>query len=178
MRILAICLCAGFLFCSGCGAVDATVGAAGSLFEKKQKVKSQLEIRQMQTREFDTPDTKMALKAMLNVLQDDGFIIKQVNPEMGFFNGQKMLDAEDRLGKFWGTFWWGPSAQWVENSVIDCTANVSKFADKTRVRANFVIKQMNNKGGVENVRTIDEATFYQDFFSKVGKGMFIEQEKL
>jgi hypothetical protein len=62
MRIFTICFCASMLIYSGCGAVDATAGAAGSLFKKKPKVKSQLEMRQMQTREFETSETTMPLK--------------------------------------------------------------------------------------------------------------------
>ncbi len=174
MRICAICFCACLILCGGCGAVD----VAASAFEKKHKPKSQLEIRQMQTREFETTDTTMVLKAMLNVLQDDGFIVTQANTDLGFFTANKELDTEDTLAKAWGMFWWGPVAQWIENSIIDCTANVSNFGEKTRVRANFQLKQMNNKGGVEKVRTIDDAKFYQEFFSKVDKGIFIEKEKI
>jgi hypothetical protein len=37
---------------------------------------------------------------------------------------------------------------------------------------------MNNKGGVEKVETIDEAKFYQEFFTKVDKGIFIEKEQI
>ncbi|UCE98898.1 MAG: hypothetical protein JSV82_06845 [Planctomycetota bacterium] len=164
----------GLIICSGCGAVDVTA----SLFEEKHNLKSQLEIRQMQTREVDTSDTTMVLKAMLNVLQDDGFIVKQADSDLGFFTATKELDTEDTLAKAWGLFWWGPVAQWIENSVIDCTANVTKFGEKTRVRANFQMKQMNNKGGVERVQTIDDPKFYQEFFSKVDKGIFIEKEQI
>lgn len=178
MKFFTICFCASLIIYSGCGAVDATVGAAGSLFKGKPKVRSQLEIRQMQTREFETSDTTLVLKAMLNVLQDDGFIVEQVNPEIGFFNATKIMDTEDTLAKTWGTFWWGPSAQWIENTVIDCTANVSQFGEKTRVRTNYQLKQMNNKGGVEKVETIDDPKFYQEFFTKVDKSIFIEKEQI
>lgn len=178
MRIFAICFCTSLVIYSGCGAVDATVGAAGSLFQEKHKARSQLEIRQMQTREFETSDTTTVLRAMLNVLQDDGFIVEQVNPEVGFFNATKVMDTEDTLAKTWGTFWWGPSAQWIENTVIDCTANVSQFGERTRVRANFQVKQMNNKGGVEKARIMDDPKFYQEFFTKVDKGIFIEKEQI
>jgi hypothetical protein len=177
MRVFVICCCISLII-SGCGAVDATVGAAGSLFKKKHKAKSQLEIRQMQTREFETSETMMVLKAMLNVLQDDGYIVEQVNPEIGFFNATKVMDTEDTLAKTWGTFWWGPSAQWIENTVIDCTANVSQFGEKTRVRTNFQLKQMNNKGGVEKAEIMDDPKFYQEFFTKVDKGIFIEKEQI
>jgi hypothetical protein len=57
----------------------------------------------MQTREFETAETTMVLKAMLNVLQDDGYIVEQVNPEVGFFNASKVMDTEDTLAKTWGT---------------------------------------------------------------------------
>ena len=178
MRTLTILLYVVMLFCSGCGVVGATAGAIGSLFSPKEKPKTQLEIRQMQTREFETTDMKTALKAMLNVLQDDGFIIEQVNPEMGFFNAAKTMDTEDSLGKFWGTFWGDSSAHWVENTVIDCTANLSQFGEMTRVRINFQIKKMNNKGGIEKVHQIEDPLFYQEFFSKVSKSIFIEEEKI
>ena len=174
MRILAICFCAGLVFYSGCGVVD----SIGSIFEEKHMPKSQLEIRQMQTREYETDDTFMVMKAMLNVLQDDDFIIKQANTDLGFFNATKEVDHEDSFAKIWGLFWWGPVAQYTECAIIDCTANVSQFGEKTRVRTNFQIKYMNNKGGVEKVHTLDDLKFYQEFFSKVDKGIFIEKEKI
>jgi hypothetical protein len=62
--------------------------------------------------------------------------------------------------------------------VIDCTANVSQFGEKTRVRTNFQLKKMNNKGGVEQVQTMDDPKFYQEFFTKVDKGIFIEKEQI
>jgi hypothetical protein len=40
------------------------------------------------------------------------------------------------------------------------------------------VKIMNNKGEVVDVTQVDDAAFYQDFFSKVDKGIFIEKEKL
>lgn len=176
MRILAIAFCASLIICSGCGAVSAT----GKLFEgkRKPKAKSQLEVRQMQTREYETKDNRMVMKAMLNVLQDDGFIIKQANADLGFFHGTKEVDREDTLAKVWGTFWEGSRATWKENSIVDCTANVSDFGENTRVRVNFQVKVMNNKGGCEEVYQIDDSKYYQDFFSKVDKGIFIEKEEI
>jgi hypothetical protein len=163
---------------SGCGAVSATVGAAGSLFDEDEDPKSQLALRQMQTREYDTTDTRMALKAMLNVLQDDNFMVEQVNVELGFFKARKTMETEDVNDKFWGTFWHGSDAEWVKHSVIDCTASVTPFGKKIRIRASFQLKRMNNKGVVEEVEAVDNPDFYQAFFSKVSKGIFIEKEKV
>ena len=159
---------------TGCGVTE----VPGMVIGGKKKEKSQLEIREMQTRLFDTKDEKMVIKAMLDVLQDDDYIIEQVNVEMGFFNAAKEANAEDVFEKFWDTFWWGGMATYKKNSIVDCTANVSQFGEQVKVRANFRVKFMNNRGGVEFVSQIDNPIFYQEFFSKVDKGIFIEKEKI
>lgn len=41
--------------------------------------KTQLEIREFQTRSYETKDIKMVMKSLLNVLQDDGFIVKNAS---------------------------------------------------------------------------------------------------
>jgi len=38
----------------------------------------------MQTRQYDINDIKAAVKSVLDVLQDDGFIVKQANLELDF----------------------------------------------------------------------------------------------
>ena len=47
-----------------------------------------------------------------------------------------------------------------------------------KVRVNFQIKTMDNKGGVVEVKTIEDPIFYQEFFAKVDKGIFIGKQKL
>ena len=176
MKVLyiAACLSLSLLFFGGCGVTE----VPGMVLSNKEKQKTQLEIREMQTRVFDVNDCEMVIKAMLDVLQDDDYIIEQVNVEMGFFNASKEANAEDGLEKFWKVFWWGGMATYKKNSIIDCTANVSQFGEKVKVRANFRVKFMNNRGGVEFVSQIDNLKFYQDFFSKVDKGIFIEKEQI
>lgn len=169
-----ICVSLALLTFSGCG----VTAVPGMVLGKKQKQKTQLEIREMQTRIFETNDCKMVIKAMLDVLQDDDYIIEQVNVDMGFFNASKEGNAEDALERFWETFWWGGMATYKKNSIIDCTANISEFGEKVKVRANFRVKFMNNRGGVEFVSQVDDPKFYQEFFSKVDKGIFIEKEKI
>ena len=162
------------LFISGCGLFTGTIDLSGS----GKQLKRQLEIRQMQTREFQTTDTKMVLRAILNTLQDEGYMVRQINTEMGFFNATMEIDDENTFGKVWCSFWWGPHGTWRENSAVECTANVTLHGEVTRVRANFVIKSMNNRGGVTKIHTVEDPKFYQEFFSKVDKGIFIEKEKI
>lgn len=175
MRTDLICVSLGLLFILGCG----TPQMPGMLLDEKAPQKTQLEIRQIQTRIYQVKDKSLVMKAMLNVLQDDDFIIQQVNMDLGFFNAQKEVDVENAGEKFWQTFWWGKAyATYSKNQIIDATANISEFGDEMRVRVNFRVKVMNNKGGVEIVRQIDNPEYYQEFFAKVDKGIFIEKEQI
>lgn len=74
------------------GATVAAVKAGRSASEKTQK--SQLEIRELQTRVFDTPDSVGVLKTMLSVLQDDGFIVTQANTELGEGDWKKAVEKK------------------------------------------------------------------------------------
>src|SRR3989338_4775268 len=60
----------------------------------KQPPMSQLQVRQMQTHDYETQDYKMVMKAMLNVLQDEGFIVKNVDVKLGFLMGEKEVNVQ------------------------------------------------------------------------------------
>jgi len=138
---------------------------------------TQLEIRQIQTRQYDIKKPKLALKAILNVLQDEGFIPKQANSDIGFVYAVKEMDIEDDRTRFWATFWHGrKDATWSKNSVIECAANVTELSHGMRIRLSFQIKVFDNNGKVLAVETILDPQFYQDFFSRVDKGVFLEKE--
>ena len=142
--------------------------------------KTQLQIREFQTRSFETNNVKMVMKAMLNVLQDDGYIVKNANVELGLLNATKEVDITNKwevFGAFLGATQ-GYQTSFAKNRIIEATANVSEFGTQCRVRINFQIKDMDNKGGVRAVGQIEDEKFYQDFFSKVDKGVFIQKEKL
>ncbi|MDD3435511.1 MAG: hypothetical protein PHC64_00005 [Candidatus Gastranaerophilales bacterium] len=57
---------------------------------------TQLEKRTFQTRTFDNIDKATVMKAMLNVLQDEGFIVNNANPLLGFISGSKEFDVSDK----------------------------------------------------------------------------------
>lgn len=140
--------------------------------------KTQLQIREFQTRTYETNDTKMIMKAMINVLQDDGFIVKNAVLDLGLVTAEKSVDIEDPSEAGWAKFWWGKMATWKKASIIECTANISDYGNQVRVRVNFQMKLLDNKGGIVEIKQIDDEKYYQDFFSKVDKGIFIQKEKL
>lgn len=139
---------------------------------------SPLELRSMQSREYSTRDTRMVMKALLNVLQDEGFITKNAVMDLGLITATKESDLEDSSDMLLHSLLGGRDARWQKNSVIEANANVSEFGSSTRVRVTFQKKIFDNVGAVMRVLTIDNATYYQDFFSKVDKGIFYQRERL
>ena len=167
------CVAAPALIAIGAGAVGA--GVAASKVKHKEPEKSQLEIRELQSRTYDTPDSKMVLKTMLNVLQDDGFIVTEGNAELGLLSATKELDIQTEGAVFWGTFF---NLSWDKNAIVEATANVSEFGKQTRVRVNFQQKVYDSTGGESTVDQITDPKFYQEFFAKVDKGLFIQKENI
>ncbi|MCI0559354.1 MAG: hypothetical protein MN733_12740 [Nitrososphaera sp.] len=135
---------------------------------------TQLQIREFQTRTYETKDTKMVMKAVMNTLQDDGYIIKEANLDLGLLTAQKELDVTHHGEALFLTLLGGSKARYKKNALMEASANVSEFGKEMRVRVNFQSKIMDNQGGVMKLQQVDDTKFYQEFFSKVDNGIFIE----
>jgi len=140
--------------------------------------KSQLEIREFQTRSYETNDIKMVMKALLNVLQDDGYIVKNVVTDLGFLVAERDVDIESGGEKFFAIFFAGAQGRWKKGAKTEVSANVSEYGKTTKVRVNFLVKTYDNRGAPLEIKKIEDAKFYQEFFTKVDKGIFIQKENL
>ena len=152
------------------------VSFGGCATTTRKPQQTQLQIRQFQTRTFETDDVKMVMKALINVLQDDDYIIKDANLELGLFSAQKEVDIENAGSVLLATLAAGNNARWAKNTIIDVTANISEYGATCKVRANFQLKKMNNKGEVMKVEKITDEQHYTEFFGKVNKGIFLQDE--
>lgn len=159
---------------------------------------SQLEVREYQTRTFDTADTALVMKAMLNVLQDDGFVVKNAVVDLGLITAQRESDlAPGRSGGNGGGFFGGlggiviggtgpggvvvggqQEASFSKTEVRDFTGNVSAFGKQTKVRVSFQRKVLDNRGQVVEVEPISDLATYQQFFSRMDKSLFLQKEDL
>ncbi len=137
--------------------------------------KIQLQIRAIQTRTYEISESKLVLKAMLNVLQDDGFIVKTAVPELGLLTATKEIDIERMSESMPAFFFGGANARWKKNSIIEATCNVSCFRDKCKIRVNFTQKILDNLGGIIEIRQIYDQKFYQTFFTKLDKSIYIQR---
>lgn len=144
-------------------------------------VKTQLEKRQFQTRMFDCSDKALIMKAMLNVLQDEGFIVNNANPLLGFISGAKEFDVSDKsidIKKEFGTGKGALAWKGIRVATIEATANVTEYGKQVKVRINFKRKLLNVYGNAQVINEVDDEQYYQDFFSKVDKAIFIQKQKI
>ncbi len=81
MLLMILCLCLPAL--GGCA-----VSPAQGLFDVQGA--SQLQLRQMQTRYFDTSDKKKTVEAVIATLQDLGFVIDKASLDLGSVTGTRL----------------------------------------------------------------------------------------
>ena len=140
--------------------------------------KTQLQIREFQTRTYATNDAKLVMKALFNVLQDDGFIVKNISTDLGLLSATKEVHVESDREASAALPDLGRNAKWKKNSAIDATVNVSEFGNTCKVRVSFQVKLLSKSGKIKNVQPVDDPNYYQKFFSMVDKGIFLQAEKL
>ncbi len=75
------------LVLTGCATTPANVAGAGT----------QLETRQIQTREYDTLDRAMTMRSVIATLQDLGFTIDQADAELGTVTATRLHDYTMRM---------------------------------------------------------------------------------
>jgi hypothetical protein len=139
---------------------------------------TQLQIREIQTRTFTAKEAKTVLKEMINVMQDDAFIVKNANLELGFVTGEKDCELENGWEKWMTVIAVGHNGSWTKNGITELSANVTQFGLDTKVRINFQRKLFDNHGRVVEVKQVYDQEYYQAFFDKVHKGLFIQEEKI
>ncbi len=151
---------------------------------KKKPKMTQLQIRKIQTREWDVADKNKIMSVALAVLQDDGFVVANANVDIGLLAAHKDLfkkDVDDPGTAFAkGFIGLGLSVSESTYSRIEASLTVTPFGEKTRVRLSARLAETSTAGFNADVtkQAITEAKFYQEFFAKLEKGLFIEREKL
>ena len=75
------------LLLASCATTPANVAGAGT----------QLETRQIQTREYDTLDKAMTMRSVIATLQDLGFTIDQADAELGTVTATRLHDYTMRM---------------------------------------------------------------------------------
>ncbi len=179
IKILQTALLLGLLFIlSGCNQT--------SIQMVKLKTTS-LNERQLQTKSYDTTNESEILSSSVATLQDMGFNIDEINRDFGVITCSKTRDAREtgqQVGLFFLALLSGngnimDSADHTQN--IRATVVVApkeKLKKVTDVRLTVMRVLRNHKGGVTGVENIKDKAIYQQFFDKLSKSVFLEENKI
>lgn len=168
------------LFLGACASVPDSAGV--------RPPQSPLELRQAQSRSFETADSRLVLKAALNVLQDQGFVIRHADAELGIVTAvmewrSRQPNRGLRVLKWvaavptYGAALLVPSGR-TEFSSIEANVNVTPEAARTRVRISLVSRVTGKKGEVLSVRSVEDPLAYQRLLAGLDKAVFLEEEGL
>jgi hypothetical protein len=109
---------------------------------------AQLKLRAFQTRTFDVKDRQRALRAVIAVLQDLGFIIERANEPLGFVTAERFAEPDYR-------------------QIVGVTITVRAQEDgRVLIRANAILKN----------KPIEDPMVYQNFFASLERSLFLTQE--
>ncbi len=142
-------------------------------------VRTQLQIREFQTRTYQRGNlsTIQAMKAVIDVLQDEGYLIRNADKDLGYVVASRENDVENRWDSAFSILSEGADARFAKNSVLESSVSVSEINSEIRIRAVFQSKIVDNQGGTLQVEQVEDPVFYQAFFSKIDKGIFIQQQR-
>ena len=153
--------------------------AKSSTQEEVIKPLTQLEKRQFQTRTYRATDKPTVMKALLNVYQDEGFMVYNANPLLGFIYGTKDFDTSDPdidISKEFGLSKGRLNMNGVKVATLETSANVTEYGETIRVRINFKRKLLNVYGNAQFIEDINEDTFYTDFFEKLETAIILQHQ--
>ena len=142
---------------------------------------AQLEKRQYQTRTYDASQKADVMKGILNVLQDDGFIVYNANPMLGFIYGVKDFDTSDKdtdISKDFGLSKTRINMNGIKVATVEVNANITEFGNTMKVRVNFKRKLLNTYGNAQFIDDVSEEEFYQEFYKKLDQALFLQKQKV
>jgi hypothetical protein len=154
---------------------------------------SALEMRELQTRQYEGVTEIGILSASAAVLQDLGYAIDEVEKELGVLSASKRADAKDAA----------EIAGKIALDVADCVVTLffgcendayQSSKDVQDIKLTLVVLPDLSNDGVHTVRltiqrvvwaksgalydqeTVNDAEVYQAFFDKLSKSVFLEKE--
>ncbi len=138
-----------------------------------------LELRQIQQKEYSNVKEKQALIASANVLQDIGFIIKESEGDLGLLIAEKDRDATDGgqvamaiLGALVGVQTAIDTHQKIRVSLITRIRKNNSIL----VRASFQRIIWNSNNQISKMEYIKDKQIYQNFFNKLDKSIFLAKQ--
>jgi hypothetical protein len=140
--------------------------------------RSQLEVRALQTRSYDAQNLHTVMKAVIDTLQDEGFLIVHADSTLGLISGARASRIESPREAFLATLLGGDHARYRHTHRLDASASITDYGARTRVRLVLQTRTFDNFGAPLDAHVVDDARIYRDFFTKIDKSLFITNANL
>jgi len=143
-----------------------------------------LQERQLQTRRFDTNDEAAILSACAGLLQDLGFNLEESEIKVGVIVGSKdrsAVDAAQIVGSIFLALLTGVAMPTDTNQKMRAcvvTRPVGENQESITVRVTFQRIVWNSQGQVSKREGLKDPKYYQEFFSKLSKAVFLEAHEI
>ena len=139
---------------------------------------TQLELRQFQSRTFDGVDSTLVLRAAVNTLLDDGFIVNNADARLGLLTATRKTSKRSFMGTVGTVMTYGLIGPW-RTSVVEANVKVDDFGGGAQVRVTFWQDELGpGRGNDSRAKGIVDPAFYQAFFGRLDKSVFLLKEKL
>lgn len=176
MRWLTIGLIGALALLGGCG------GTPKPPAEALRLSKESLQDRQLQMRRYETDDEEKMLAASAALLQDLGFNLDESETRLGVISASKSRDAQETgqmVGRIFVAVFFGvnmptDTVQKIFASVVTRPAGAKNIV----VRVTFSRIVWNNQKHISKQERMNEPKYYQEFFDKLSKSVFLEANQI
>ena len=143
-----------------------------------------LALREYQTRTYENKHREELFHAVLNTLQDDGFVIDVADMGSGLVkanvsktkvNGRETLQKAAYTVLTGGIFLLFTDGNIDDVESMSATITVSPSGENTKVRTSFVYRRNNPDGDVIEHSQVIDKDVYQKFFASIEKSIFYDE---
>lgn len=147
-----------------------------------QLSKDSLQLRQLQTRSFDTSNEKKLLTAGASVLQDLGFSIEESETKLGVILGEKDRDATEAgqvAGAIFMAVMFGANMPVDQNQKIRASL-ITRPVGKNKVNLRITLQRVvwNTQGQISKTESVKDPEIYRDFFTKLSQSVFLNAHEI
>jgi hypothetical protein len=160
-------------------------GCAGITIPKDALIlsPSSLADRQLQSRVYEDVSEADILSASVGIMQDLGATITETESDLGLIVGEKMRDATDPgqvAGALVMAVLLAPVAidkrQKIKFSLVTTPVSSAKSNNRWLVRLTIQRIVWNTQNQVSRIEAVRDADIFQEFFEKLDKSLFLEQQ--
>lgn len=154
--------------------------------EAFQVSQDSLQVRQLQSRQYETSDEKSVIASAAGALQDMGFTLDESETPLGVIVASKDRDATNGGQVFAATFVTLLTGSGDSFNHLDKTQKIrasvvtrkNEEGNKTIVRVTFQRIIWDTSGVLSKLETLNEPGLYSGFFEKLSKAIFLQEQNI